>query len=486
MASIKKSLVYSFILSLSQVLIPLVSIPYIARVLDPAGVGRVGFIDSFTYYFITIAEFGIVVYGTREVARLRKNRPALEKLIAELVVLHLLSSACAIILYSIAVFFLWTRIGDTRLVLFSASFLLVNAFACEWYFLGTERFKYITMRSLITRFLGLASIFVLIKAPPDYYIYYGIIVVSACCNGLWNSLVLFRKFPLRIRNINWKKHVPYARVTYGISLLYSVSILLDNVFLRIFSTVTAVAFYSFAMKIARISGLLLSDSLLVFFPRIVALLRDEKTDQLQAVMLKSIEMIIFLAVPLCLGLFLLSNELVAFYLGAAFAQVAEDLRIVTIFPLLKIVSLFISKQVLISHNRENLYLRNLAAGCVIFCVAMPVLCYYYADRGACYGILLTEFVILCLNYYCATKLVTRMQIFNFTGLLQAAISALVFLPAVYLIRLFVSGPFLILLWSAVTCTVAYTVTQVFLFRNSFALYLKKTIVQVIFTSKDSR
>ena len=475
MSSIKNNLFYSSILSVSQVLMPLISIPFIARVLDPSGVGKVNFIDSFTYYFITIAEFGIMVYGIREVARHRNNRKALQQLVAELMVLHLVSSAITIFLYAITVYFIWSRVDDVRLLLFSVSFLLVNAFACEWYFLGTERFKYITIRSLITRILGLISIFILISDASDYYIYYGIIVAAACGNGIWNTVSLFRELPLSFKEIKWQRHLKHTWVTYAISLLYSATIMLDNVFLRLASTVAAVAYYSFAMKIVRISGLLLSDSLLVFFPRIVSLLKNNEKEKLQAVMLNSVRMIIFLAVPLSAGLFLLSRELVHVYLGASFSKVADDLRIVAVFPLLKILSLFMSKQVLVANNNERRYLKNLAAGCLVFCMLTPLLSFYFADQGACYAILITEAVILILNCYYAARTLPEIQIFDFKSLLYAGLSTLIFVPVVLLVRWYAMAELWILVWSVILCTITYFVIQAYIIRDSFALSLKALV-----------
>ncbi|HUR11240.1 MAG TPA: oligosaccharide flippase family protein, partial [Flavitalea sp.] len=269
MASLKKNLVYNFLLSGSQVLLPLITIPYISRVLDPDGVGRVSFIDSFTYYFITMAEFGIMVYGMREVAREKNNPTALKKLLNELLVLHIISSGVSLVIYSVSVYFIWQRIGDVRLLLFSFSFLLVNFLACEWYFLGLERFRYITIRSLVTRILGMVSIFLLVKAREDYYIYYGIIAGAAILNSVWNNLVLFREIPLNFRNVHWKRHIRFTWVTYLISLVYSIPLMLDNVLLGLVSTTIAVGFYAFAMKMVKTTGMLLTDGLLVFFPRIV-------------------------------------------------------------------------------------------------------------------------------------------------------------------------------------------------------------------------
>src|SRR3712207_4460747 len=112
--SLPKNLAYNFLLSLSQILFPLVSIPYIARVLHPGGIGSVGFVDSLSYYFVTLAEFGIVVYGVRAVARTKKDAAALHKLVSELVVLHLITSAVVIAVFGLSLFFLYQKIGDYR------------------------------------------------------------------------------------------------------------------------------------------------------------------------------------------------------------------------------------------------------------------------------------------------------------------------------------------------------------------------------------
>ena len=103
MANIKRNLFYNFLLSCSQVVLPLVSIPYVSSILGPAGVGKVGFIDSFTYYFVTLAEFGIMVYGIREVARERNNPARLNEIVSELITLHIISSLCTMMLYTAGV-----------------------------------------------------------------------------------------------------------------------------------------------------------------------------------------------------------------------------------------------------------------------------------------------------------------------------------------------------------------------------------------------
>lgn len=443
--------------------------------LDPEGVGRVGFIDSFAYYFVAIAEFGITVYGTREVVKCLNDKAALRRLVSELVVLHIISSAITMVLYGIAVFFVWHKINDIRLLLFSVSFLLINSFACEWYFMGTERFRYITIRSLVTRLLGLASVFVLIKQPSDFYLYYVIMVVAACANLVWNMFSLFREVPLQLKGIDWKRHVKYTWVTYVISLLYSATIMLDNVLVGLASTAATVAFYSFTVKIARVSSVLLSDSLLVFFPKMVALLKEEKAEAVQALLLRNVQFITFFAVPLCTGIFLLSDELVATYLGKSFSGVAFNLKIVAAFPFIKLFSLFITRQVLVAGHNEKLSVISLSTGVVTLLIAMPLLTFYFASPGACIAIMLTELVILFMNCYFARKINAGLKIFDMAGFLKSCVAVLVFIPVVYVLRKYTSG--VVFLASAfVSCFIAYILVQLFVLRTSFALYLNTTVL----------
>ncbi len=485
MSSLKKNLVYNFLLSSSQLLLPLISIPYISRVLHPDGIGRVSFIDSFTYYFITVAEFGIMVYGTREIARVKGNMEERKKLVSELLALHVMSSLCALVLYLISVYFVWNKINDVRLLLFSLSFLLVNFFACEWYFFGMEEFKYITLRSLITRFAGLISIFILIKSSNDYYIYYAIIVLSAIANSIWNNILLFRQLPISFKGINWKKHIKYTWVTYLISIISSITLLLDNVLLRLMSTVDAVGLYAFSIKMAKVSSILMTDTLLVFFPRIVMLLKEENKDELQNVVLRNIQLLILFSLPICTGLFLLSDQLIVVFLGKGFLLAITDLKILAIYPFLKSYNLFLSKQILIPHNKERLFLKSLAISAVIFVALALPLSYYYADKGTCYAIVCSEIIALVINYYYAKSVNNFLKIFAWKSFFHALIGVIVFIPVIYLIRRAGFSEIVSLVLSVLTCFVLYLILEVFVIRNEF-MVSAKNIFFVYFTKKEKQ
>jgi O-antigen/teichoic acid export membrane protein len=471
---VKKNLVYYFILSASQVLLPLISIPYLSRVLDPSGVGKVSFIDSLAYFFVAIAEFGITVYGTREVARHREHSKELSKIISELLLLHVITSAVTVLIYSITLLFVYEKVHDWRLILFSLLFLIINAVSCEWFFLGTERFRYISSRSVFIRLIAVCAIFLFVRRREDYYIYYAIITASAISIAVLNISVLFKQYSIKLKDADWKHHIPYIWVTYIISLMTGILLYLDNVLLGLLSTAYAVGLYAFAMRIVRVSGNLISDPLQVFFPRIVNLIRNEKFVELQTALLRCVQLLTTFSVPLFVGTYLLADEIVQIILGPGFTGSANNLRILSIYPFLRSHNLFISRHILIAHGRENMALRSLGFGSIALIILIFVLAPDYKDIGVCIAVILSELTMLLVNYSFARSSARDIRFFDWKCFYKSVLSAVLFIPVVYAIKWKFSSNWIILSSSVIICVMLYVVLQVYVFRNIIILSLKRS------------
>ncbi|MEO8406047.1 MAG: polysaccharide biosynthesis C-terminal domain-containing protein, partial [Chitinophagaceae bacterium] len=326
-----------------------------------------------------------------------------------------------------------------------------------------------------------ASIFLLIKQPTDYYIYYGIIVGSAIASSLWNNIILFREIPFSFRKVNWKRHLRYVWVTYLISLFYTVPLVLDNVILRLVSTASAVGLYAFSVKIVRTGANLLTDSFLVFFPRIVSLAKEKDDVQLRQKLFLNIQFIILLSVPMGAGLYLVADELTIVFFGSKFLAVADNLRLLAIFPFLKGVSLFLSNPVLIAHNREKNFLKNLAGGTIIFIGAAIWLGSVYNDTGICAALVLTELFMVITNYVSAKKQLPSLSLslIDWKTLAQALLGSALFIPIVYLIRNNIDTNFVRLLTSIIACFAVYGLFLLIV-RNSFILQLKNIAARFVF------
>jgi O-antigen/teichoic acid export membrane protein len=461
----------------------LISIPYVSRVLSPEGIGQVSFIDSFTYYFIFIAEYGIILYGIREVAKKKNDKAARDVLVSELLALHLITSLAAIVLYSITVYIIWEKIRDIRLLLFSLSYLLVNSFACEWYFIGMERFRYITFRSLITRLLALGSLFILVKGDEDYFLYYGIMVVAAIINSCWNNINLFREVKISFKKINWKKHLRYTSITNGINLAMGITLLLDNVFLRLVSTAAAVGIYAFSAKILRMATLLITDSLQVFYPRIISLSGEGNESRKQDVMQKNLQFLVFFAVPMSAGIGLLAGPIVRVFLGEGFAAAIPNIQILACFPFLRALSLFFCNQVLIAHHQEKKAFISLAAGNLLYIPVMLLLSWQWQYRGAAIALIIAELLVLLVSFQFAYRVFPFLRSGEIRAFLHSLFSVLFFIPVFYLLHeLRLSDP-LLLLTGIPVCIAVYFSIQLFVLRNDFALAMRQWVVKTFFKQK---
>lgn len=485
MLSIRKNLAYNFLLSVSHVLLPLISIPYVSRVLLPDGIGQVSFIDSFTYYFINIAEFGIVLYGIREVAKHRNQPEALSKLVSELLALHVITSLAAMLLYACSIIFLLGKIHDHRLIWFSVSYLLVNSFACEWYFMGMERFRYITLRSLLSRSLGLLSLFLLVKGPSDYFIYYLIMVLAAIINSIWNNILLFREVKISFRNLQLRRHIRSTRIIYAISLVYGITLMLDNVLLRLVSSSAAVGIYAFSAKLVRTASLLLTDSITVFFPRIVALRNEGDNEKMETVMQKNLHLLVFFAVPASMGIGLLAGPLVRSFLGGRFEASIVPVQILALYPLLKCLGLFFNNQVLLAHQLEKQSLVSQIAGNFLFIPFTLILSAQFAFNGAAIALVLAELItFLCAWRYAVTSL-PRLNLTYGKMILHSFIASVFFIPVICLLNYAALPDGLILLIAIPVCMVLYICLQLLVLKNSFAILLRQWVQLTFFRKPEA-
>lgn len=481
--SLKKNLAYNFLLSVSQVIFPLLSIPYISRVLHPDGIGQVNFIDSLTYYFIAFAEFGIATYGVREVARKRKDKEALRQLVSELVSLHLITSLVAIVAYCVAVFFLYQKIGDFRLILFSASFLLVNAFTCEWYFWGTQNFGYITVRSLLVRVLGLISIFLLIHRPEHYFIYYAIISLSAIITIGWNFSKMASEVPLRFRKLEWKKHIRITKVTYLIGLVYSIPLLLDNVLLGLLTTTAAVAFYAFAIKLVRIIGALITDTFTVFYPQTVSLVADKDHKGTQETILLSSDIILLFSIPVCAGIFLVAPDFTGIYFGPEFGAVAEHLRVLSLYPLVKSLSIFLSKQLLLPYDKEKRVLNSLLLGAIAFVASIVPFCYWWGGIGASLALIFSEILILGATVIYTFSIHKKILLVNVKTVMASVSGAVIFLLPAYLFNSLSHSGWVRMTGTILSCMLIYILLTLFVFKIPTAVMVLNTAGKRIFAKR---
>lgn len=178
-SSVKKNFMMNIILTMSSFIFPLITFPYVSRILLPVGTGKVSFAVSLISYFNMFAQLGIPTYGICECAKVRDNRMELSRTAHELLLINASMSIISYVFFALAVLFI-PKLREEYLLYIIVSFtIFFNAIGMEWLYKALEQYSYITIRSVLFKFIALVFMFMLIHEPGDY-----ITKTSHTLNGL--------------------------------------------------------------------------------------------------------------------------------------------------------------------------------------------------------------------------------------------------------------------------------------------------------------
>lgn len=193
MVSIRRNFLYNILLNVSRVVFPLITAPYISRILEPTGVGLYNFANTYSGYFALFALLGIPVYGVREVSKIRESKEDLSEFVSDMYSISIVTTVMISIVYVLTIFCIPQLTQNHIIFLVSGFILYVAPLRVDWYFSGLERFKYITIRVLVIRFISIICMFVFVRTKQDLLIYV-IIGVSGTIGGdIWNYVMLCRE-----------------------------------------------------------------------------------------------------------------------------------------------------------------------------------------------------------------------------------------------------------------------------------------------------
>ncbi|WP_455622967.1 oligosaccharide flippase family protein, partial [Parabacteroides sp.] len=175
MSNIKKNTAYSAILTTANYIFPLIIYPYISRVLGVTNIGICNFVDSIINYFTLFAMMGINTVAIREVACCKNDKVRLSKVFSSLFLLNLVTTVIMIGLLIASIYLVPEFREYKKLMYIGTSKLLFNALLIEWLYKGLEKFRYITIRTILVRCAYVVSVFLFVRRADDYPIYYALL-----------------------------------------------------------------------------------------------------------------------------------------------------------------------------------------------------------------------------------------------------------------------------------------------------------------------
>jgi len=402
--SIKYNFVMNMILKMSTFVFPLITFPYISRVLGPEGNGKVSFASSVIYYFTVVASLGIPTYGIRVCAKHRDDREKLSRTVHELLIINLVLTALTYGVMLILVFGVPRLRNDVPLLLVSSASLVLTGIGVEWFYQAIEQYDYITWRNILFKVLSIVAMFIWVKRPEDYIVYAGVQVFGNVGANVLNLVRLRRYIDVRpMKDYQVRQHLRPAVIFFLLTVATTIYTNLDTVMLGFMSGDVEVGYYSVAIKVKAILTGMVAALGTVVLPRTSYYLQNQMVDAFREIIEKSFKVVCMLALPLMLYCMVQAEHMIIFLAGGEYIPAVPTM--VVIMPTILLIGLsnIIGLQVLVPLGKERYTILSTVAGAVTDVIFNMILIPQYGALGAAIGTLLAEMVVLVVQIGCVWK-----------------------------------------------------------------------------------
>lgn len=449
----QKNFLYSVIMLMVNSIVPLITYPYLTRVLQPENLGRYNFAYAIAQVFFLSVQFGLPYYGAREIAKVRDNEELLKIRSTELFSLTLLSGLFFSTVYILGIVFIPKLNQDKELFLYIGIIVFLAPLLFNWFFQGLENFKYIALRNISFRVIGLVLMFLFVK-DEAHYTKYGLIMAFVLIGHFILNIFRVRGYTkFSFRGINIKQHFKPAMFSLPVLLVSIALIQIGNIMVGFLSTNTDVAFYAIPAQIVMILAGIMTALAYVMVPRLTILLKKSK-EEYQAAAKSVMRFSWLLVFPMCVGLIMMSEELIEVFAGASFSPSADSLRVGAIRIVAMAISGFAGAQVLITNGEEKKLCISLLVG-VVFMIALDFLLVpFYGHVGAMIAVVAAEFMMGGLQIVLGKKYFS-VDMFLSKAMVKYLLFSLLFIPLCILIKSFEMNSYITLLICILLCSISY-------------------------------
>jgi O-antigen/teichoic acid export membrane protein len=400
--SIKKNYLYNLAYQVLNMALPLITVPYISRVLKPEGVGIYAYTNSIVQYFMLLAMLGIGTYGNKMVAIARDNKKELSRTFFSIFLLQLFFSFISLSMYLVFIFYFFQEYK--LIALLQGIALLATVLDCSWFFSGLEDFKKIVTRNIFFKVLSLIAIFIFVKDTSDLTVYTIIMGLSL----LLGSIVLWyyvkpHVVPVSISFQSVFSHFKPTIVYFLPQIATQVYFILNKTMLGYLSTTSEVGIYDYADKILKIALAIVTSLGIVMLPRMANTFGKGDLDKANDYIRKSLEFTTLLAIPIMFGLAGVAQEFVPWYMGEEFKLSANVLIILSPAIFLMAWSGVFGTQYLVPLGKMKQYTSTLYVGAIVNLIVNIILIKPYGAIGAAIGTLAAEIAVTLAQMYFIRK-----------------------------------------------------------------------------------
>lgn len=353
--SVTYNVVMNVIVMTSAFIFPLITVPYISRVLLEYGNGLVSFAQNFTYYFAIIASMGVASYGVVACSRVRDDEKELAKTVLEILTVLAAASLLLSAVYLVAILVV-PRFGDARaLYIFMITSIWTTAFSLEWFFQAIEQYDYITIRALVVRTIGTICIFIFVKSPSDYLVYAIITVLTQGVSCIINLVKMCSLLNLSTaRSLRPLRHVKPMLSYLVMNVSKGMTNKSDILVLGFIGTTQMVGVYQIASKIENMVVAAVESVGSVLLPRLTSYKKNEADSLYTELLAYGVDFALLIGC-FCLGGIILCADSIVGILGGEMYSGAIEPLIATAPAILFVAGTNVISQVLLINGDERVF-----------------------------------------------------------------------------------------------------------------------------------
>lgn len=482
MSSVKKNFTYNFIYQILIMFLPLLTTPYLSRVLGAEGLGVYSYTYSIASYFIIFAMLGLNNYGNRKIARIRDNKDELSKTFWEIYGMQLFTSFVVLVIY----FFYTGLFSNNKLYsLIQGCIIISTMFDINWFFFGIEEFRLTVIRNIIIKILTISFIFIFVKNKGDIKLYILIMAIGTLISQIVLWPLLFKRIAFikpKLKNI--MAHFFQNLILFIPVIAVSLYRILDKVMLGYMTNMSQVGFYDNSEKIISIPMGAITALGTVMLPRISNLIASGKIKESNEMIEKSMLFIMIFGSAFMFGILGISNTLAPVFFGQEFKDCDILINLLTITIIFICWANIIRTQYLIPCNKDKIYVVTVIIGAVINIFINLILIPILGATGAAIGTITAEvFVCISQTYLVRKELTIKKYFYNgfpflFMGVAMYLVVKLLELNNIISVRLLILQ---ILIGGA-----TYLAFVLIYYKISKNLLTKNMIKAILFLNKHSK
>ena len=396
--SIVKNYIYNLIYQLLIIVLPLITTPYLSRVLGADGIGIYSYTISIVTYFILFGTLGVAMYGQREIAYIRDNKDKTSITFWEIVIFKFITMIISMIIFYIIF------VNGEKYQLYYQILLLelfANIIDIGWFFQGLEEFKKTVSRNIIVKIMSIICIFIFVKTKEDLSKYILIYTLSSLIGNatLWMYLPKYIK-KIKLKELNIIRHIKPTISLFIPQIAMQIYTVLDKTMIgNILGDMNQVGNYEQSQKIIKISLLLVTALGTVMSPRIANIISNNNKEEVKEHLKRSFRFVWMLGMPITLGMIAVAGTLVTWFLGEGYSQSITLIRIGALLIMAIGLNNVSGVQYLIPAKKQEIYTKSVIIGAIFNFILNIFLIKPLNAEGAIIASVLVEFVILFIQLY---------------------------------------------------------------------------------------